>query len=236
MPKVYPDISADARNIPTVPRLVLASDVMKQGLNAGTIDGGRTIREVDGTDTPIGDILTDSSLGLTGGAGLRPPNDEEYLVGPYVLKENVNLIQHGAEVIQFTHFIGFQIDVFRNNVPMLNLSDDPADPNGFTWDIFTGKFYPYVNMVMDEVLTIQAKWVIPDPIEFPVLLAGENKNNIIVDNSITFLTTFVNTRLRVFRNNILQSFKTDFAWDNRLAKLTLTIPPIADEIFLIKPY
>lgn len=229
MPKIYPDTSSDVRNIPIAPRLVLASDVIK--INPGLIDSGRTIRETDGSDTPIGDTVTEVELGGGGGC-CKSPSDEEYIVQLDTLG-NINEIEADVDFFFLSHFVNWKIRAYRNNIPMINLNEDE---NGYTWNMLTGKFTPFIKPVEGEVFTFQVDEEMPDPVTLTAIATGSNINNVIVDNGIVFLPTFVNTRMRVTRNNILQSFKTDFAWDNEFAQLTLTVNPVLDEEFIFEPY
>lgn len=229
MPKVYPDISTDQFNTPIAPRLVLASDVLK--ITPGLIDGGRTVRQIDGSDTPVSTTINTEVLGDSGCG--KSPDDMEITVSAPGIGDNVNTIADNTAYCDLPRFKGWPIKAFRNNIPMENLD---TNVNGFRWNARTGRFYFIIPPREGEIFTFQVYSNMIDYARMGVLASGENKNNIIVDNGIVFLTIFVNTRIRVFRNNILQSFITDFSWDNEYAKLTLNVNPAIDEEFYFESY
>lgn len=221
---IYPDLSNDNFDIKYAQRKIMPSDLRRVKIRPSIVNdritsggGGNIIAPDDNVTEPV-------EIPIEG-----IPNDEEYIVNN-LPGENYENFRDGETIIYLRNFRGLDIKPFRNGVEQFKIID-------YTWNSAEAKLTLIYAGIVDEVFIIQGhKIVIPLPENHIVVAAGENINFIVADLSIAFLTTFVNVRIRVYRNGVVQSAVTEFSWNPGEYKLTLIIPPVFEEEFKIEGY
>lgn len=213
---IYPDLSGTRFDVKYSRRIILASDIL----------ASRALR--NGVDNSLPDRNEPRIMPELAEVPVLSPSDVELEVIP--AGSNIGNIIDGNPIATVPQLTFYNVRVYRNNIPQQTGQE-------YRWNRGTGELNTVINPVEGEIFTLQPYTGMPDQEIYNPALTGGNINNFQVDNSIVFLTNFVNVRVRIRRNNILQSFIRDFNWDSAQAKLTwLNVPPQLDEEFIIDGY
>lgn len=229
---IYPDLSKDRYDQPYARRKILASDLLIRGLafvNGRLIETGDDLLEEPGENTDGGGSEETSCCGTV------MPDDLELDTVDAVLDElgaNVDQLCITLNEAYITRFKNYGLRVFRNYVEQQFGLD-------YVWHYRDGLFQAMIPFYETERFTFQG---IPNPLDmyaettYETQLLGDNINSFLKDNSTIILSTFIGARIRLFRNEVLQSFVLHYTWDSLTGTLTLMIAPQETEAFKVIPY
>lgn len=231
MNNIYPDLSNDVYDIPYSRRKILASDLLIRGfsgVNGRLTEGGEDLDGENSTDDGGSD-------GEVVCCGLLPPDDLELDVEEGLVDElgvNVDHVIATLNEAFITRFKNYGVKLFRNYVEQQFGVD-------YVWHYSDALIQFTITPELSERFTFQG---IMNPLDmyaettYVVEVAGDNINRFLKENSTIILTTFIGARIRIFRNEVLQSFVNDFQWNRQTGELVLTIAPQETETFKVIPY
>ena len=234
---IYPDLTQDTYDIPYSRRKILASDLFIRGLafvNGRLIETGDSLNE-----EPPGEIEENPPpIPGTGDpicCGILPPDDLELDSEEGLLEElgvNVDHVIIGLNEAFITRFKNYGVKLYRNYVEQFFGQD-------YLWHYKTGLIQFIITPEATERFAFQG---LINPLdmyqttEYDAMESADNINSFQIGNNTIILSTFIGARVRLFRNEVLQSFVKDYKWTSETGKLELVIAPVETEHFKVIPY